>query len=382
MASFTAFLCVLNHRIRLRQSRTGFWQDIHWRSGFPRSKVGNDLIVVELDAGELTDQLHEALLAWAASNTKTEDGFIDYQRTDQAGTDHHWWWKRGYCIGYHFLFDSRGLDGQPSVRIWAVISPGEQGYERGTGAPFMLPVGKEYEYKPAKPALVAAAQAVRGAVPNPDIPPHLPAPRPQPSPDHQQVHLTAQEWKDLIKGRWDRSASAKRKKFKFLQQHRQTEFHVDGDPFTYRTDADGKIVSVYDAHKCYNVTGTRKGYAGIPLTLNSEPTFVGTPHMYPVTGNQKNVVVIDMAGHRSGDFRAANAAAGLTDVVKAQGLSPDDAPIGYTWHHRDDFQANPNPPPYGTCTMELVNERAHEKTFVHFGACDQCNKHNNRKIYT
>lgn len=158
-----------------------------------------------------------------------------------------------------------------------------------------------------------------------------------------------------------------------------------GDPFIYRVGADGKMEAVYDARtqKAYNVTGTRKGLKGIPLTLGGEPTYAGTEHMFPATGNQKNVVVIPMAGHRSGDFKAANEAAGLAELVKAQGRDPDEAPKGYTWHHRDDFKPKDPPnPPYGTCTMELVDEEAHKATFVHCGSCDQCNQHNGTKLYT
>ncbi|UYZ63944.1 HNH endonuclease [Hymenobacter weizhouensis] len=246
------------------------------------------------------------------------------------------------------------------------------GRDASSGAEWVPPLAREYAYS-GRPVSAAAPAAPPV---NPDIPPHLPAPIPNPSPDHQQVHLSAQEWQELIKGRWDRKNNKK-----FLQDHRQAEFHVAGNPFTYRTDANGKVVAVYDAQKSYNVTGTRKDAKGVPLTLNAEPTFAGTSYMYPATGNQKNIVVIKMAGSRKGDFRRANKAAGLTEVVKAQGLKADQPPKGYTWHHRDDFEANPNPPPYGTCTMELVKKEAHEDTFVHYGSCDQCNEYFGIKLY-
>ncbi|HLK97821.1 MAG TPA: HNH endonuclease [Hymenobacter sp.] len=90
-----------------------------------------------------------------------------------------------------------------------------------------------------------------------------------------------------------------------------------------------------------------------------------------------------MVGYRGGDFKAANEAAGLADLVKAQGRDADEAPKEYTWHHRDDFVAqNPPYPPYGTCTMELVEEEAHKATFVHYGSCDQVNKHLGTDLYT
>ena len=103
--------------------------------------------------------------------------------------------------------------------------------------------------------------------------------------------------------------------------------------------------------------------------------------MYPPGPPHKTVVVIDMGGSRKIDFKRANEAAGLDGLVKAQGLKSNQPPKGYTWHHRDDFIANDNPPPYGTCTMELVRKDVHEDTFVHHGSCDQCNKHFGDLIY-
>jgi hypothetical protein len=197
-----------------------------------------------------------------------------------------------------------------------------------------------------------------------DVPSHLPAPIPNPSPDHTQVYVSKTEWAAIIKGRWERNDASKKKKFTFLQEHHNTEFHVAGDPLTYRVDDKGKVVAVYDAatQQAFNVTGTRKGLQCIPLTMGGEPTYAGTKHMMPVGDGQKNVVQIKMAGSRPKDFQLANEAAGLADLVKAQGLKPHQAPLGYTWHHRDDFSANPNPPPYGSCTMELVEVKAHNKT--------------------
>ena len=62
--------------------------------------------------------------------------------------------------------------------------------------------------------------------------------------------------------------------------------------------------------------------------------------MYPVTGKQKNVVVIEMQGNRDSDFLRANRAnkeAGLLSVVQAQGLENHKPPNGYTWDHQDDY---------------------------------------------
>lgn len=52
------------------------------------------------------------------------------------------------------------------------------------------------------------------------------------------------------------------------------------------------------------------------------------------------------------DFKLANELAGLLNK-----------PIGYTWHHLDDFD-----PVHGTCTMQLVETKFHIKTNPHFGS--------------
>lgn len=321
------------------------------------------------------------LVAWSVSNWNTLSGKVVFLKPDGSVLK-HLWFTHAYCTGYTEDFNSTGTTGGASLRVRFTISPENCGVGSGNGDTWIAPAPRAYAAP--EPSATSVPQAVRAsrvpqAVPvDPrDVPPHLPAP--QPSPDHKQVHLSAQEWRNLIKGRWDDSEEAKSKKF--LKQYRQTEFHVDGDPLTYRVDKAGKMVAIYDAQKSYNITGTKNGYPHIPLTLNGQPTYAGTSHMYAVTGNQKNVVVIEMAGNRATDFRLANEAAGLTDVVKAQGLKSHQPPDGYTWHHRDDFRANPNPPPHGTCTMELVEEKAHQATFVHYGSCDQLNKHVGQKLY-
>jgi hypothetical protein len=156
------------------------------------------------------------------------------------------------------------------------------GVEAGSGETWVAPLPRENTAP--KPVAVAVAQAT--PVDPAGIPPHLPAPQPQPSPGHQQIHLSHQEWKGLIKGRWDDSDEAKNKKF--LKQYRQTEFHVNGDSMIYQVDKKGKMVAVYDAQKSYNITGAKNGYPHIPLTLNGQPTYAGTSHMYPVTSNRQS----------------------------------------------------------------------------------------------
>lgn len=164
MASFSAFLHVLREQYALRDSCTGLEQPIHWRTGFPRGKATGSPMVLELVVPE--GAALDKLVAYAAANTRTEDGYIGYQRPDLAGTDHCWWFRRAYCVGLLVAFNSLGRDGQPALRLWVALSASEQGYARGSGAPFVLPTSKEYEYKPAQ----AAAQTHKPA-PVPVLPP-------------------------------------------------------------------------------------------------------------------------------------------------------------------------------------------------------------------
>ncbi|WP_046244997.1 type VI secretion system tube protein TssD [Hymenobacter terrenus] len=295
-----------------------------------------------------------------------------------------------YCTGYEEEFE----EGKNGSYVAYVELTGPGGFTMKIGGPaaaFVAPAARDHGTPPVAALLNAAIGGQAASSPSgprklvspDDVPPHLPAPIPNPSPDHAQVHLSQAEWAALIEGRWERNDASKKKKFKLLQPYHNSEIHVAGDPFTYRVGDDGRVTDVYDAQnqQAYNVTGTRKGYQRIPLTLGGEPTYAGTEHMFPVTGNQKNVVQIKMVGHRKGDTKAANIAAGLEDLIASQNRDLTQPPKGYTWHHRDDFNPYSNPPPYGTCTMELVEDKAHRGTFEHFGSCDQCNEHVGRKLY-
>jgi RHS repeat-associated protein len=88
--------------------------------------------------------------------------------------------------------------------------------------------------------------------------------------------------------------------------------------------------------------------------------FTGSPDLFPVTGNQKNIVSITMQGARGRDFTQAYKEAGIKASVA------DD----YTWHHVDDFD-----PETGKTTMQLVKTSAHEATFPHGGSVAQFEKH-------
>jgi RHS repeat-associated protein len=91
--------------------------------------------------------------------------------------------------------------------------------------------------------------------------------------------------------------------------------------------------------------------------------FEGSPALFPVSGNQKNIVEIQLQGSRTRDFTEAFKQAGLKkSQVKAVGK--------YTWHHLDDFD-----PVTGKSTMQLVEHSAHSASLPHTGSASQFEKH-------
>ena len=369
----------------LRQCQFEFTQATD-PQGRAAAKVRHGLLHLTLDVPP-----DDQLLDWANTVHKPLAGHVTFFEDDRRTARETLSFAAGQCVSYQESFVAGDAEVGAYVCQLIITSDGLSLAPGGPAAAFVAPTAREYDSSMSvvsgaaviltEPVTIQTAHALGepGVVPL-----HLPAPQLNPSPDHKQVYLSQAEWQELIKDRWDSSDKAKNKRF--LKAHRQTEFHVAGDPFTYRTDAVGKMVAVYDDQKSYNVTGSKNGLRAIPLTLSGQPTYAGTPHLFPVTGTQRNVVTIKMAGNRAGDFRRANKEAGLIQLLASQGRDADEAPEGYTWHHRDDFQGNPTPPPYGYCTMELVETKAHEDTFVHLGSCNQCNKYYEslgyQKLYT
>ncbi len=80
--------------------------------------------------------------------------------------------------------------------------------------------------------------------------------------------------------------------------------------------------------------------------------FVDTPYLYPVTGNQKNIVKIKMTGSNYYDNKLANRLAGF-----------ESQPTNFTWHHLDDYNVID-----GVCTVQYVNKDIHASTYPHFGS--------------
>ncbi len=107
-----------------------------------------------------------------------------------------------------------------------------------------------------------------------------------------------------------------------------------------------------------------------PISENGlTPDFSGnTDWLYPVTGDQKNIVKIKLSGKRKGTdggFHRANQKAGFSTTK---------APKGYTWHHMDDFD-----PATGECTMQLVNTSDHTGSLPHTGSVKQYENYSGTK---
>ena len=103
-----------------------------------------------------------------------------------------------------------------------------------------------------------------------------------------------------------------------------------------------------------------RGNCGTGVHRNSSGgvDFSQSPDLYPVSGNQKNIVRIEYTGSRRQDFGAANRAAGISTTQQP--------PRGYTWHHLDDYDPGTN-----TGTMQLVSRESHEATYPHSGGVAQ-----------
>ena len=103
----------------------------------------------------------------------------------------------------------------------------------------------------------------------------------------------------------------------------------------------------------------------VGVTPNGGPTFAGTDHLFPTSGDQKNIVRIPMQGSRSRDFTQADKLAGITAADRAG---------TYTWHHLDDFD-----PKTGMTTMELVRTDSHRAVSGHKGSVYQFEQHTGLK---
>lgn len=82
--------------------------------------------------------------------------------------------------------------------------------------------------------------------------------------------------------------------------------------------------------------------------------------LFPITGNQNNIVEIKLTGRRSSDFTASFKEAGIDRKLAG----------GYTWHHIADFDSTT-----GESTMQLVKRTTHEANYPHKGSAGQFADH-------
>gem|GEM_PF-5374075 len=112
----------------------------------------------------------------------------------------------------------------------------------------------------------------------------------------------------------------------------------------------------YLAGRSQGPGGSNPGHTITGKSLKFDPS---SPELFPVTGQQRNIVQITMQGSRGRDFTAA---------YKAAGIKSSQAK-GYTWHHLDDFN-----PKTGTTTMQLVKTQGTHKAIPHSGSVSQFEK--------
>jgi RHS repeat-associated protein len=105
---------------------------------------------------------------------------------------------------------------------------------------------------------------------------------------------------------------------------------------------------------------------GVTRNENGGVDFANSPYLFPVEGEQLNVVRIEYTGSRRKDFGAANKAAKISESQKPPEL--------YTWHHLDDYDPQTN-----TGTMQLIKREVHEATYPHKGGIAQYEKHTGKK---
>ncbi|MCP1995287.1 HNH endonuclease [Flavobacterium sp. HSC-61S13] len=96
--------------------------------------------------------------------------------------------------------------------------------------------------------------------------------------------------------------------------------------------------------------------------------FEGTPYLYPVTGDQKNIVKIKMTGS---DYYDKKLAIELSNIPLKKIKSK------FTWHHLDDYDPITN-----TCTMQLVEIKLHRDCSTHIGSVELIKQYySNKKMY-
>ncbi|OOO00703.1 MAG: hypothetical protein ATN35_06040 [Epulopiscium sp. Nele67-Bin004] len=125
-----------------------------------------------------------------------------------------------------------------------------------------------------------------------------------------------------------------------------------------RTEAINLLQNAAD-NKSYNYNTPRnpakkaaaKGYPGVGSTSNNGLDYSNSSYLYQ---DGLNVCNITLTGNRENDFSIANQKGGYSET-----------PIGYTWHHVDNFNVAT-----GEATLILVETAAH-RSIPHAGSCAQ-----------
>lgn len=108
----------------------------------------------------------------------------------------------------------------------------------------------------------------------------------------------------------------------------------------------------------------------VPLSKNGiTADYASTKYLFPVKGNEKNIVRIKLTGSRYNDDKLAYELSGIRLTDK---ISKD-----YVWHHMNDFD-----PKTGTCIMQLVERKAHRFSKPHYGATSLVDYFYQKAIYS
>jgi hypothetical protein len=190
----------------------------------------------------------DVLLAWAASAHQQLAAAIVFANAAGGSALETLRLPASYCVTYAEVFEQGDLtSGAYGCHLTVVDPAGWTIQAGGPAGTFGAPAPGEHGAPATLAALggsvaavVPALPALRKLVSPTDVPPHLPAPQPNPAPDHAQVYVTAADWQALIKDRWERNDASKKKKFTFLADHGRPSFTLKAIPSRTASARTGK----------------------------------------------------------------------------------------------------------------------------------------------
>ena len=189
------------------------------------AKVRYGPVQLELDVPE-----GDVLPAWAIEPHKRQAASVVFFAAAGGQPVETLRLPAAYCVAYQEQFVSGNAQGGAYQCFLTLSDP--TGWPLAPGGPagvFVVPAARSHGVpgtavlSELRDVAIGGAVAPRTLVDPADVPPHLPAPQPNPSPDYAQVHASQAEWAALIQGRWERNDASKKKKFTFLSaapQHR------------------------------------------------------------------------------------------------------------------------------------------------------------------